>query len=61
MADRHKLLDAALPEAQAFQTDWRSEVDWLAETERQASAEWKPCGLPETCQAGLYKHEVSGG
>ena len=34
------------------------QVHWLSEAEKNAYADWKPCGLPETCEADITKHEV---
>ena len=51
-------LNDAMEKASDFREAWKKEVDWLNEAERQAYADWKSCGLPETCEADIYKHEV---
>ena len=34
-------------------------MNWLTDAEAKAYTDWKPCGLPETCQEDLDKHMVS--
>ena len=41
-----------------FHSSWKYEVGWLAEAETKAYTDWKPCGLPETCEADLLNHET---
>ncbi len=56
---RKDTLDEAMDKASLFNSSWREEVGWLAEAERLAYADWKPCGLPKTCEADIVEHQVS--
>ena len=47
-----------MDKAKDFNNCWKKEVAWLAEAERQAYADWKPSGLPETCEQDIVKHKV---
>ena len=58
-SQRREALTDALEKATDFNDNWKTEVDWLSEAERVAYADWKPCGLPETCEADTTKHQVS--
>ena len=31
---------------------------WLTDAEKKAYAEWKPCALPQTCEAEIPNHQV---
>lgn len=55
---RNAVLVEAMEKANDFHNCWKCEVGWLAEAEKKAYADWKPCGLPETCEADLVDHEV---
>ena len=55
---RNAVLAEAMKKASDFHEGWKCEVGWLEEAERKAYADWKPCGLPRTCQADLDAHEV---
>lgn len=58
-AKRKDTLADAMEKASDFNNSWKEEVGWLSEAERQAYADWKPSGLPETCEADIHKHKVS--
>ena len=57
-AKRRSILVAALDKAKHFHDNWKQQVDWLDDAEKKAYAEWKPCALPETCEAEITKHQV---
>lgn len=57
-AGRRGALEEALGRANNFHQHWKALIDWLADAERRAYADWKPCALPETCQAEITKHQV---
>ena len=56
--ERRSTLKNALEKAKRFHDNWKQQVAWLADAERRAYVDWKPCGLPETCDADITKHEV---
>ena len=58
-AKRKDTLTNAMEKASDFNSSWREEVGWLSEAERQAYADWRPSGLPETCEVDIHKHKVS--
>ena len=58
--ERRGTLEEALGRAKDFNDHWKELVDWLADAERRAYADWKPCALLETCQADITKHQVRG-
>ena len=31
---------------------------WFADAEKKTYAEWKPCALPESCEAEITNHQV---
>lgn len=55
---RRGALEEALERAKGFNDHWKDLIDWLADAERRAYTDWKPCALPETCQAEITKHQV---
>lgn len=55
---RRGALEKALERAKGFNDHWKDLIDWLADAERRAYTDWKPCALPETCQAEITKHQV---
>ena len=57
-AGRRGTLEEALERAKNYNEHWKSLIDWLADAERRAYADWKPSALPETCQADITKHQV---
>lgn len=57
-AGRRGALEEALERAKNFNDHWKALIDWLTDAERRAYADWKPCALPETCQAEITKHQV---
>ncbi len=57
-AKRSTALQEALPQAQSFEDHWKRELSWLTEAEARTYADWRPCGLPHTCQEDLDKHNV---
>ena len=57
-SDRNAVLVEAMEKTSDFHSSWKCEVGWLAEAETKAYTDWKPCGLPETCEADLLNHEV---
>ena len=46
-AKRHSILVAALEKAKHIHDNWKHQVDRLADAQKKAYAEWKPCALPE--------------
>ncbi len=58
-ADRNSVLEEALPRAQSFNDRWKKELTWLKNAEARAYADWRPCGLTQTCQEDLDKHKVN--
>lgn len=59
-SSRRGTLEEALGRAKDFNDHWKTLVDWLADAERRAYTDWRPCALPETCQADITKHQVRG-
>ena len=58
-SERRGALEEAHERAKDFHDHWKELIDWLADAERRAYADWKPSALPETCQADITKHQVS--
>jgi len=47
LATKDSILVAALEKAKHIHDNWKHQVDRLADAQRKAYAEWKPCALPE--------------
>jgi hypothetical protein len=56
---RNDTLSDAMEKASDFNTSWKEEVGWLSDAERNAYADWKPSGLPKTCEVDIHKHKVN--
>jgi len=58
VGNRSKTLEDAIEKTNDFHKSWKAEVGWLEDAEQKAYGDWKPCGLPRTCQADVDAHEV---
>ena len=57
-AKKREILSDALEKANCFHENRKQQASWLSGAERRAYAKWKPCGLPETAEADITKHQV---
>ena len=57
IADSQVTLRTALERARCFNTNHSQVLSQVAEAERLLLGDWKPCGLPDTCQADIDNHK----
>jgi DNA repair exonuclease SbcCD ATPase subunit len=57
-SDKHLKLSAALERTRGFHSNKKSITDRLIQLEDSTTLEWKPHGLPETCQRDIDEHKV---